>query len=135
MLIEIWERLRGYDKWVETQAKFESSDVEKKPIRDRSGTVVDYRYVSGDLLTWTDRQGKKQSASFTVPDDSPIYQMVGGESVTIRYNPARPDRFYYRELLRTRVHTGFKITLTVLVFLGIAAVAFYLRMQSYSAQN
>jgi len=119
MLIEIWERLRGYDKWVETAAKIESSEVEKTPITDRSGRVVDYSYDSGDMLTWTDRQGEKQYADFTVPDDSPLYQLVGGESVTIRYNPARPEQYYFRELLRTRVHTTFKATLLLLFLLAV----------------
>lgn len=117
MLIEIWERLRGYDKWIETQASIESSNLEKTPIADRYGNVVDYSYASGDMLTWTDHQGEKQYGDFTVPDDSPLYQLVGGETVTIRYDPASPDRFYFRDLLRTKVHTAVKTTLVVLLFL------------------
>ena len=44
MLIEIWERPHGYDKWVQTEAKIESSDVEKRkrPITDRYGNVFEY---------------------------------------------------------------------------------------------
>jgi hypothetical protein len=109
--------------------------VEKRPIRDRSGAGGDYEYASGDFLTWTDRQGEKQYASIPVPDDTPLYQMVGGETVTIRYDPARPDRFYYRELLCTKVHRAVKVTLTVLLLLGISAVAFFLRSRSYSGQD
>lgn len=116
MVIEIWERLRGYDKWIQAEATVESSNVEKTPIQGRYGGTVGYAYSSGDRLTWIDRQGEKQYADFTVPDDSPLYQMVGGETVTIRYDPANPDRFYYRELLRTKVHTAVKSTLIALVF-------------------
>jgi hypothetical protein len=130
MLIEIWERLRGYDKWVQTEAKIESSDVEKQPIRNRSGVVVDYAYSSGDTLSWTDASGEKQYAPFTVPDDSPLYQLVGGETVTIRYNPAKPDEFYYRELLRTRVHTAIKTTLGVLLFVALFGGLLFLRIAS-----
>jgi hypothetical protein len=119
MLVEIWERLRGYDKWIETQAKIESSDVDKRPLTDRYGNVIDYAYSSGDTLTWTDRQGEKQYADFTVPDDSPLYQLVGGETVTIRYDPAKPDRYYFRELLRTRVHTAVKTLVAVLLFVMV----------------
>lgn len=119
MLIEIWERLRGYDKWIETEAKIESSNVEKTPIEGRSGTAIGYSYASGDILTWTDRQGEKQYADFTAPDDSPLYQLIGGETVTIRYDPAHPDRFYYRDLLRTRIHTAVKATLVVILFGGL----------------
>jgi hypothetical protein len=83
-LIEIWERLRGYDKWIEAQASIESSTVEETPVTDRSGQSIGFTYASGDMLAWTDQQGEKQYADFTVPDDSPLYQLVGGESVTIR---------------------------------------------------
>jgi len=50
MLIELWERLRGYDKWIEANAKISSSDMEKIPYMNRSGTVVSYNYASGDAL-------------------------------------------------------------------------------------
>jgi hypothetical protein len=127
MLIEIWERLRGYDKWVQTEAKIESSDVEKTAHSDRYGNVS-YTWASGDLLAWTDRQGQKQYAEFTVPDDSPLYQLVGGETVTIRYDPARPDRFYFRELLRTRVHTVVQRILAAVAFLVVLAGFLLLHM-------
>ena len=42
---------------------------------------------------------------FKVPDDSPIYQMVDGNQATIRYDPARPDRFYCADLFRSRIDT------------------------------
>jgi hypothetical protein len=93
MLLEIWERLRGYDKWIETQADIESSSVAETRITGRYGKIVDYSYTSGDMLTWVDGQGEKQYADFTVPHDSPLYQLVGGETVTIRYDPARPFLF------------------------------------------
>jgi hypothetical protein len=128
MLIELWERLRGYDKWIEAQARIESSDVEKRPLTDRYGKVVDYAYSSGDRVTWTDPQGEKQYADFTVPDDSPLYQLVGGESVTIRYDPAKPDRYYFRELLRTRVHTAVKSTLAALLLLVVFGSLIFLRI-------
>jgi hypothetical protein len=108
MLIEFWERLRGYDKWVATIARFESADLENHVHTDRAGNVS-YTWTSFDTLLWTDTHGTEHSADFRVPDDSPIYQMIDGDKVTIRYNPTRPDRYYYRELLQTRVHTVLKI--------------------------
>jgi hypothetical protein len=132
MLIEIWERLRGFDKWIETEAKIESSKVEAEAIKNSHGAVRDYVYSSGDTLTWTDAAGEKHSAGFKVPDDSPLYQLVGGETVTIRYDPARPDRYYFRELLRTQVHTAVKATAGTLIALTVAVIAgyFYLRTDS-----
>jgi hypothetical protein len=128
MLIELWERLRGYDKWVQTEAKVESSDLEKTPVVDRYGKVVSYSYSSGDTLTWTDAAGEKQYADFTVPDDSPLYQLIGGETLTIRYDPAQPDRFYLRELLRTRIHTAVKTTLISLLCLIVFGGRFFLHV-------
>jgi hypothetical protein len=48
MLIEIWERLRGYDKWVQTEAKVESSQVEETVHSTRYGIV--YSYASGLIV-------------------------------------------------------------------------------------
>jgi hypothetical protein len=115
MLIEIWERLRGYNKWIQTEAQFESSKVEESKqfgaYRQQDGST----WASDDVLVWTDRQGQRHGVEFQVPDDSPLYQFVDGETVTIRYNPAKPDQFYLRELLRTRVRTAFKTTFLVLL--------------------
>jgi hypothetical protein len=124
----MWEHLRGYDKWIETEARIESSDVEETEQVGRYGNVVGYAYSSGDKLTWTDRQGEKQFADFTVSDDSPLYQLIGGETVSIRYDPARPDRFYYRELMRTRVNTAVKSTLVALLFLVALTGIIFLRI-------
>ncbi len=111
MLIEIWERLRGYDKWIQVEAKIESSDLEETKNYDRYGRQMESTWESEDEIVWTDKMGEEQRADFKVPDDSPIYQLVDGETVTIRYNPAKSEEFYYRELLRTKVHTAFKLTL------------------------
>ena len=114
MFLELWERLRGYDQWVETQAAVERSDVSVTSYTGRSGEVID-TYDAGDVITWTDSRGEKQYATFDVEEGSPLFQLVGGESVTIRYDPAHPDRFYYRDLLRSRVRSACKAILTILV--------------------
>jgi len=111
MLIEIWERLRGYNKWIQTEAKIESSNLENVKTYDINGNQAGVTTESDDVLVWTDKMGQRQRAKFCVPEDSPLYQFIGGETVTIRYNPAKPEEFYYRDLLRTKVHTAFKLTL------------------------
>ena len=118
MFLELWERLRGYDQWVETQAAVERSDVSVTSYTGRSGEVID-TYDAGDVITWTDSNGEKQYATFDVEEGSPLFQLVGGESVTIRYDPAHPDRFYYRDLLRSRVRSACKAILTILVIAGL----------------
>jgi hypothetical protein len=121
MLMELWERLRGYDKWVEAEATISSSKVQEVQHTDPHG-FVHYTYPAGDVLMWTDQSGEKQYATFDVPDDSPLYQLVGGEGVRIRYNPADPTQFYYRDLLKTRLHTFARrggAALLLLVALGV----------------
>ncbi|HZB87158.1 MAG TPA: DUF3592 domain-containing protein [Terracidiphilus sp.] len=127
MLIEMWEKLRGYDKWVETTAKIEASEMEKIPNTGRDGSTF-YTYDSADLLTWIDTAGEKQHADFTVDDQSPLYQFVGGESVVIRYDPADPSRFYYRELLRSRVNLFFRTALATAFMLALVGGRFVIRV-------
>ncbi len=119
-MTKLWERLRGYDKWIETTATFESADVEKIPHADRYGNIS-YTYDSYDTIAWIDQKGETHRTDFRVPDDSPIYQLVDGNKTTIRYNPADPDRFYYPELLRTRI-----ATLTKRIAIGVFFVAIIL---------
>jgi hypothetical protein len=128
MLIELWERLRGYDKWVQTEAKIESSDVEKTPVTDRYGRVVDYAYNAGDVITWVDNRGENQYATFDVAEGSKLYQLVDGDSVTIRYDPAQPDRFYYRDLLRYRVKVTVRATVILLAVAALYIAIFWARL-------
>jgi hypothetical protein len=124
MLIELWERLRGYDKWVETDAIISSADMEEIKHTTRSGGTYS-TYASGDVLSWTDQTGERQYADFKVSDSSPLYQLVGGESVRIRYNPADPHQYYFSALLRARfVAAGRKMLVVVglLVLLGYCVV-------------
>lgn len=126
MLIELWERLRGYDKWIETEARIESSQMRETPYTNRDGSVS-YTYDASDMLTWLDAQGEKQYAAFTVDDLSPVYQLVGGESVTIRYNPQDPSQFYYRDLLRSRVKLYARTSLGIAALVAVALAAAFLR--------
>jgi hypothetical protein len=111
MLIEIWERLRGYDKWLETDATIQSSrltDVEVGEIRGRGGPRRPVIASESDCtIAWTDANGEKHTAVYEVFEDSPLYQLYEGQTVTIRYNPADPDQFYLRGVLRSQIVTRF----------------------------
>jgi hypothetical protein len=131
MLIEIWERLRGYDKWVPATAKIESSKAEKTAHYGRDGSVS-YTWAAGDELVWTDLQGQQQSAEFKVDDESPLYQLVGGEDVAIRYNPARPDEFYFHELLQSRVRRFFQLVLYTCIFLAVLVCLLWLNILTHT---
>ncbi|HEY1578750.1 MAG TPA: DUF3592 domain-containing protein, partial [Terracidiphilus sp.] len=106
----------------ETPARVDSARVEQTSHSDRYGRVT-YTYAAGDSLLWKDRQGEEHNAEFKVDDESSLYQLVGGECVTIRYNPAQPDQYYYRELLRSRIRRMFQIARNWTI--GIAAFAFF----------
>jgi hypothetical protein len=88
MLIEIWERLRGYDKWIETEATILSSDLVNQ--------------MSKNVIGWTDMSGRSHTARYSVHSGSRLYQLYDGQTVTIRYNRANPGEYYFRELFRYR---------------------------------
>jgi uncharacterized protein DUF3592 len=113
MLIEIWERLRGYDKWIQTEAKIVTSEE----IRSKLGEK--YRRRDGsNLLFWQDQQGEPQYGAFVTFDTSPLYQTLEGEGVSIRYNPARPSRYYCRPLFLSWAAQIAKAVLGVAIFGG-----------------
>jgi hypothetical protein len=95
MFIEIWERLRGYDKWIETQATVESAAEIRRALGKRYQESPESR-VSGRLLIWKDQYCRTQCGGFVAHDISPLYQLLDGETISIRYNPTHPDRYYCR---------------------------------------
>jgi hypothetical protein len=127
MTTKLWERLRGYDKWIETTASFESAELEKTAHTDRGGNVS-YTWSSFDTIAWTDQKGATHRAEFRVPDDSPIYQLVDGNKATIRYNPADPDHFYYPDLLHTRIATLMKRIGLTLLFLAVLSLFMWIHI-------
>jgi hypothetical protein len=112
VLIEIWERLRGYDKWIETEAKIESSDLSEAEVasfRDRYGNdPKDYEWESTCWIRWTGADGKEHKNFYEVWEDSPLYQLYDGQSITIRYNPADAEQFYIRGVLKSQIVTTLK---------------------------
>ncbi len=95
MLIEFWERLRGYDKWPETEATIISGDKVRRALGVRDPKL---KHVSADLLMWRDQYARKQHGPFVTYDTSPLYQLLEGETILIRYDPAMPGRYYNRAL-------------------------------------
>jgi len=113
MLIEIWERLRGYDKWIQTEATIKSSNLAEVEI----GRILNGRWFNSDpvdewksscMLTWVDNSGNPHENEFEVAEDSPLFQLYDGQTVTIRYNPTNPDQFYLRGISGSKVHTWLK---------------------------
>jgi hypothetical protein len=119
MLIELWERLRGYDKWVQTEAKIKSA-TEQTTEEYYKGQRYEIR-SSNDELVWTDAQGVEHISEFGVPEDSPLFQMIGGETVTIRYDPEDPERFFFPDLMRGKAQTFVRNVKILLLLIALIA--------------
>jgi len=117
MLIELWERIRGYNRWVPVEATISSSEMEDHVVEGRGGPS--HLYVSADKLSWVDAQGNRHTGECIVPSDSSLYQLIGGEKVPIRYDPSNPDDFYFPALLKARLYNNSVGVLTVALFLGL----------------
>ena len=85
MLIEIWERLRGYDKWIQTEATIKSSDLEEVEV----GGANSRYYIDQPIdewgsfceIVWTDASGKLHTAEYEVSENSPLFQLYDGTFV------------------------------------------------------
>jgi hypothetical protein len=111
MLIEIWERMRGYDKWPQVTGTIQSSTLAEEKIGEvyNQYTANDpiYEWESTNTLAWTDASGNQHAAEYKVNEDSPLFQLYDGQSVTIRYNPADPGQFYLRGVTSSHSATIF----------------------------
>jgi hypothetical protein len=103
MLIEIWERLRGYDKWIQSEATIQLSELKdlgfgsfRKDSACRLGLYDQWQSKSD--FCWIDKSGISHTGSFTVSERSPLFQVFEGQSIPIRFDPANPDKYYIREL-------------------------------------
>lgn len=83
MLEELWKKLRGIDRWPETEAEV-TGIFRFDGRRNRKLAVVSLRYK--------DENGHYHSPQFRVDSYSPIYNFSMGEITSVRYNPASPDR-------------------------------------------
>jgi hypothetical protein len=95
MLIELWEKLRGYDKWPETEATIISGERVRRALRMHDPKLTQ---VSADMLVWKDQYARKQYGPFVTYDTSPLYQLLEGQTILIRYSPVQPNRYYSRPL-------------------------------------
>lgn len=139
MLIEIWERLRGYNKWIQTEATIESSKLEDLGFwsfrKDRSLRLGVYDlWQSKCDIGWTDASGASHTAGYAVSERSPLFQMFEGQTISIRYNPANPDKYYIRELFKHRA-SFFAFYMTVLLFNSAVLVAMLVTFSIWASRH
>jgi hypothetical protein len=76
---------------------------------------------SSDLLTWTDQQDQRQYGPFVNQETSPLFQLLEGQTISIRYDPLRPNCFYNRAHARAWALMLTKATLAVVLGGGFIA--------------
>jgi hypothetical protein len=131
MLIEIWERLRGYNKWIQTEATILSSVLAEPaaglPRSERTGKLRSLlQWQSTCVIGWTDTSGRAHTASYAVDEHSRLFQLYDGQTISIRYNLACPGEYYLRELCR------YKAISTLIRIILIAWFALYLLWLAHS---
>lgn len=107
MIEELWRRLRGIDHWPETEA--EVTGVSRFLARhNRKRAVVSLSYI--------DDAGTRHIGQLWVNDYSSIYNLSMGERISVRYNPARPNKCWCDE-------SGLPIGVPLLLIWAVAAIA------------
>jgi hypothetical protein len=126
MLIEIWEWLRGYNKW--TQADAQVVFLKEEHTRqDQSGKDIHCTDITGNRLVWADAKGVRHHAKLDRSGDPSKADYSDGEAATIRYNPANPEQFYWRKLSELKVRRFFATTFTVITVAAVSIVYVWFR--------
>jgi len=131
MLMAIWERWRGYDKWTEAKATVQSSKVVDRLATGRNkkgiwSVLLSYpcsAWQSNCEIGWTDASGVSHTGRYAVTENSSLFQEYEGQRVSIRHNPLSPDEFYLRGLFIDRL-VIMSLRAIFLVWLGVCAAAF-----------
>lgn len=130
MLIEIWEHLRGYDRWMPTVATVQSTELSRvgEIGNDKSKPPIALGWESVCKITWLDQNQVERTAIFQAYEESPLYQLVEGNTVEIRFNPTNPSEYYLRGLIESGVIRTWRLTVyaVLLTVLGIVLILFLL---------
>lgn len=132
MLIELWESLRGYNKWIPTSATVQSSalsaDAFGTSSGDRSKSERVVAWQSTCRIVWQDQQHNQHSGTFEAFEESPLYQLCDGDKVSIRFNPDKPAQFYLPGLLQSKLARTWKLAvfavLALVVLIGLIVAWF-----------
>ncbi len=132
MLIEIWERLRGFNNWTAAVATVQSSKLTPvrfgnvRPGRDASGQTIGWQPVC--KIVREDRHCIQHTAEFEGFEESPLYQLTDGDTVKIRFNPNKPAEYYLPGVLQSKLARTWKLgvwaVLAILVLIGFVVVWF-----------
>ncbi len=116
MLTEIWEKIRGYDEWLETEATVISSVPKPSGVLDggkasKNPSATQWNAVV--RIVWKGASGESYAEQFEVGEDSPLYQLCEGDTLQVRVNSKRPAEFYVRGLIESNFMSVWKGALTI----------------------
>jgi hypothetical protein len=130
MLIKLWEHLRGYNKWTPAVAVVQSTELARvgELRADKSKPPVALGWESVSWINWLDQNRIERTAVFQAYEESPNYQLVEGNTVNIRFNPANPSDYYLPGLIESGLVRTWKLTICVVmgIVLGILFIVFLL---------
>lgn len=116
MIEDFWKRLQGIDHWPETQAEI-TGVFRFEGRRNRKLAVVSFRYK--------DESGFYHTGQFRKDAYSSIYNVSMGDMINVRYNPARPDRYWSDECglpVQTSFFLMWAVVAMALLFLLITSI-------------
>ncbi len=89
MLIKIWERIRGIDKWPETTATVTSVNYYSA---SKAGDLADVGF------RYRDAKGEDHYGSYTVDSMTSLYNINADDTFSVWYNPKKPDQNFSDEI-------------------------------------
>jgi hypothetical protein len=117
MFIKLWERLRGFDHWLETQARIESirwwgvPDSHNRELGPRWRVL--FKIVR---ISYAANGGAQFSKTVLFPAFR--FALDTGDELAIRYEPADPERVY----VRSRTEGVMNVAALILMAIATAAV-------------
>lgn len=128
MLIERWEHLRGYDKWTQTNATVQSVSLSRvgEIGGSESKPPIALGWESVCEIRWRDQDEIEHVAEFRAYEESPLYQLSEGNTLTIRYNPSNPSEYLIPGLLTSELTRTWRLVVyaVMLIVLGIGLLVF-----------
>ena len=130
MLSEWFAHLRGYDKWTSAVATVQSATLSRvgEVGSGKSNPPVALGWESSCEIRWEDQNQIEHTAVFQAFEESALYQLCEGDTVDIRFNPAKPSEYYLPGLIQSEFIRIWKLTVWVLLLLvlGIGFIVFLL---------
>lgn len=116
-------------RWVKTEARVIESQVRDLDLLgEPSASTSKAKAVYSDAIvniSWTDQQGLTHQGQFVAPEESPLFQLIEGDSVPIGYNSSMPNEFSIRGLARDQAASAVKKVVFAVVVGAVAILVWF----------